>query len=133
MKIYEVFMKKKSITKRENNNSKDIPLPAIHNETNFKDVEAISLASYIISASSKSRIIAKIDSVDKWPNVDGYVELQDGNLLVGKLEVQVKSYDVGQSETYPCPVSFLAYIDLVAIAPVLLFLVDRKVKKSSPY
>lgn len=105
------------------------PTPAYHNINNFKDVAAVSFASFILSHYSKYRMIPKLDSVDKWPNIDGYIELQEDNQLIGKVEVQVKTLPDNHNFKFHCPVSFLAYVEKVAINPVILLLVNFNEKR----
>lgn len=100
------------------------PNPASHCQNNFRDEKAISCVSYIISKNCNNSVITKLDSIDKWPNIDGYIELQENNILVGKVEVQVKTLPKENDYKFPCPVSFLAYIEKVSVNPVILLLVD---------
>lgn len=100
------------------------PKPASHNLNNFKDVEAIGIVTYILSR--HRRAIPKLDSVDKWPNIDGIIDFQNAEqLLIGKFEAQVKTLNPKHNYSYPIPVSFISYCDNVAHFPVLLLLVDK--------
>lgn len=103
--------------------------PASHCKNNFRDEEAISIVQYVIGKNGNDSVITKLDSIDKWPNIDGYIELQKNNVLVGKVEVQVKTLPNDIKYKFPCPVSFLAYIDKVSINPVILLLVDTKIDR----
>lgn len=99
-----------------------------HSFNSFRDEKAITFTSYILS--SHNRVMPKLDSQDKWPNIDGFLEVQDdAGELIGKLEAQVKTLPPKHNLKYPCPVSLLAYAEDVAISPVLLLLVDNITKK----
>lgn len=104
------------------------PKPANHHKNNYKDVEAIGFVNYILG--KHRRAIPKLDAVDKWPNIDGTIELQDvKNSLIGKFEAQVKSLSKGHNYKYPIPVPFISYCDTVALLPVLFLLVDNEAEK----
>lgn len=104
------------------------PKPASHNENNFKDVESKSFVEHILS--KHRRAIPKLDSVDKWPNIDGIIDFCDESKnLIGKFEAQVKTLSQDHNFKHPIPVPFIAYCDQVANFPVLLLLVDNNVEK----
>jgi len=68
--------------------SKQLKTPA-HSGNNFTDKQSISLIENILV--SHKRVIP-IDSIDKWSNIDGHVEIRDDkNSLVGRLNVQAKT------------------------------------------
>lgn len=101
---------------------------AAHCLNSFRDEEAIAFASYILS--SHKRVMPKLDSQDKWPNIDGFLDVQgeDGR-QVGKLEAQVKTLPLKHNLKFVCSTALLAYAEEVAIPPVLLLAVDLTAKK----
>src|SRR4051812_2512440 len=88
------------------------PQPASHPASNFTDVQSVSLVSHLLAR--HGRVIANISSVDKWPNIDGRVEIQDEqNNLIGPLSVQVKTLAANHTLKYDCKVDFLAYCEKI--------------------
>ena len=66
---------------------------------------------------------ADIKTRDKFPNIDGVVELVDNNQVpIGKLEVQIKTISKGENK-YSCPTSLVAYSEVTTL-PILLICVD---------
>lgn len=96
-----------------------------HRETSFTEKQSISLIQYILT--THGRVMPKLYSIDKWPNIDGHLEVQDseGN-LVGRLYVQVKTFPLDHSYRLSIPISFLSSCEIDSI---LLFGVDRQNKK----
>ena len=95
--------------------------PASHPKSNFTDVQSITLIGNILS--SHGRVMPNLNSIDKWPNIDGKVEVQDENKgIVGSIAVQAKTLPNEHELKFKCPVSFLAYCE--NIEPCLLFGVD---------
>lgn len=102
------------------------PEPNSHPDSNFTDVKSVSLVQYILA--EHGRVISNISSVDKWPNIDGRVEIQDErNNLIGPLSVQVKTLSSNHNLKYDCEVNFLAYCEKTE--PCLLLGVDHQTKK----
>lgn len=100
--------------------------PASHPVSNFTDVQSVSLVQYLLA--KHGRVIAHISSIDKWPNIDGRVEIQDEhNNLIGPLSVQVKTLPSEHNLKYDCSVDFLAYCEKVE--PCLLLGVDHQTQK----
>lgn len=100
--------------------------PASHSQNNFTDKQSTSLIDGILSA--HGRVIANISTVDKWPNRDGHLDVQDENrLLIGSLPVQVKTLKDSKKLKHACPVSFLAYCDQVEAC--LLLVADNENRK----
>lgn len=99
-----------------------------HSENSFLDEESISLIRHILA--KHKRIMPYIDSQDKWPNIDGYLEVQDENKrLLGKIEVQIKTLPKQHNLKFECPMKFIHYCSNVATLPVLLLLVDNFAEK----
>ena len=100
--------------------------PASHPVSNFRDVQSVSLVQYLLA--EHGRVIPSISSIDKWPNIDGRVEVQDEhNNLIGPLSVQVKTLASNHNLKYDCSVDFLAYCEKVE--PCLLLGVDHHTQK----
>lgn len=86
--------------------------PASHPASNFTDVKSVAFVQYLLA--KHGRVLPNISSIDKRPNVDGYVEVQDEhNNLLGQLLVQVKTLPSGHNLKYDCSVEFLAYCENV--------------------
>lgn len=69
----------------------------------------------------------KLDSIDRWPNIDGHIEIQsDQNSIVGRLFVQAKTLPANHKLKFSCPVTFFSSCD---IEPCLLFGVDNRLEK----
>jgi hypothetical protein len=95
-----------------------------HSQKTFKDKESISLLENILT--SHGRVMPNLKCIDKWPNIDGYLEFQDPNgNLIGKFEAQAKTMPLKHNFTINCPISFLEYCKQVLTIPVLLFGVDN--------
>lgn len=100
--------------------------PASHPDSNFTDEESVSLVKYILA--KHRRVMANISSIDKWPNIDGRVEIQDEHYkLIGPLSVQVKTLASNHNLKFDCKVEFLAYCENTE--PCLLLAVDHQTKK----
>ncbi len=96
-----------------------------HSENNFTDKQSISLIENILT--SHKRVMPKLDSIDKWPNIDGHIEIQnDKNNIIGRLNVQAKTLPQGHNLKFPCPIQFFSSCE---IDPCLLFGVDNKNEK----
>jgi len=102
---------------------------AKHCDNNFKDSAAIGMAEYIFAQYSDKRVIANLESLDKWPSTDGYLEVQNENGIVGRIDVQVKSLPKNHDFKFDCPVPFLAYVDIISVAPCFLLLVEAEFQK----
>ena len=97
----------------------------IHGETSFIDKQSISLIENILA--THKRVMPKLDSNDRWPNIDGHLEIQDSdNNLVGRLFVQAKTLPPDHKNKFPCPVPFFSSCE---IDPTLLLGVDNQNKK----
>ncbi len=102
---------------------------AKHCDNNFRDSAAIGMAQYIFAQYSGKRVIANLESLDKWPSTDGYIEVQNENGIVGRIDVQVKSLPKNHDFKFDCPVPFLAYVDIISVAPCFLLLVEAESQK----
>lgn len=102
--------------------------PANHGNSSFTDEQSVSLTKYILS--THKRIMPKIDSQDKWPNVDGVLDIQDSmGTLIGTVFVQVKTLSDNHKYKINLPIPFLVYCEKTASLPVILFAVDHGSQK----
>ena len=96
-----------------------------HSKTSFTDKQSISLIDNILT--THRRVMPQLYSNDKWPNIDGFLEVQDSNSnLVGRLFVQAKTLPPNHKNKFRCPISFFSSCE---IDPILLFGVDNQNKK----
>ena len=96
-----------------------------HSKTSFIDERSVTLIRYILA--THGRVMSQINSNDKWPNIDGFLEVQDSNRnLVGRLFVQAKTLPPNHKNKFRCPISFFSSCE---IDPILLFGVDNQNKK----
>jgi len=94
--------------------------PAPYPSTDFQEEEAIHIFK---SKIDRKQIKTYINSRDKVPNVDGYIEIIDkNNTPICKLEVQIKTIKKN-SKRYYCPIETMNYNSVTA-SPILLILVD---------
>ncbi len=98
-----------------------------HNPSDFLDKESISLVENFLA--QHKRVMPRLSACDRWPNVDGSLELQDrtGN-LVGKMEAQVKTLPKNHNLKFDCPVEFFSYCEVIATWPVIFLCVDNENK-----
>ena len=69
------------------------------------------------------RVKAEIRTRDKYPNIDGTIELVDAELRpFGKFDVQIKKIGEGYT-SYSCPASLVGYSE-VSTLPLVLVCVD---------
>ena len=74
------------------------------------------------------RVKADIRTRDKYPNVDGTIELVDQeNRPFGKFDIQVKKIGDGKN-SYSCPATLVGYSE-VSTLPVLLICTDVSLSK----
>lgn len=96
--------------------------PASHHKSSFTDMQSITLIGNILTG--HGRVMPNLSAVDKWPNIDGRVEVQDEEAnLIGPLSVQAKTLPVNHDLKFPCPVTFLSYCE---IEPCMLLGVDNQ-------
>ena len=106
------------------NKSKQSKIPS-HSKTSFTDERSTTLIKYILA--THGRVMTQLYSNDKWPNIDGFLEVQDRNRnLVGRLFVQAKTLPPNHKNKFRCPISFFSSCE---IDPILLFGVDNQNKK----
>lgn len=106
------------------NKSKRSKIPS-HSKTSFTDERSITLIRYILA--THGRVMTQLYSNDKWPNIDGFLEVQDSDgILVGRLFVQAKTLPPNHKNKFRCPISFFSSCE---IDPILLFGVDNQNKK----
>lgn len=104
--------------------SKKSKIPS-HSKTSFTDKQSISLIENILT--THRRVMPQLTSNDKWPNIDGFLEVQDSDSnLVGRLFVQAKTLPPNHKNKFRCPISFFSSCE---IDPILLFGVDNQNKK----
>ncbi len=93
-----------------------------HSDNDFTDKESVSLIENILAR--HKRVMPKLYSSDKWPNIDGHIEVQDaGHTLVGRSFVQAKTLPGDHNLKFACPVSFFSSCE---IDPCFLFGVDNQ-------
>jgi len=96
-----------------------------HSDNDFTDKESVSLIENILA--HHKRVMPKLYSNDKWPNIDGHIEVQDANhTLVGRSFVQAKTLPRDHNLKFACPVSFFSSCE---IDPCFLFGVDNQNEK----
>ncbi len=99
-----------------------------HNQENFKDVQSVSLLTNILA--SHGRVMPDLKFIDKWPNIDGFLELHDVNKnFLGKFEVQVKTLSKNHKFKLNCPLNFIEYCKMVPTIPIFLLGVDNSKSK----
>jgi|GEM_PF-3476001 len=99
--------------------------PASHSKTNFTDMQSVSLIENVLA--THGCVMPNISTIDKWPNIDGRVEVQDERSnLIGPLSVQAKTLPLNHKLKFSCPVSFLSYCE---IEPCLLLGVDNHAER----
>ena len=104
--------------------SKKSKIPS-HSKTSFTDKQSITFIENILTA--HKRVMPQLYSNDKWPIIDGHLEVQDSDSnLVGRLFVQAKTLPLDHSCRLSIPISFLSSCE---IDPILLFGVDNQNKK----
>lgn len=94
--------------------------PAPYSNTDSAENRAVAIFQYKIDS---DYIKADVKTRDKYPNIDGTVEIvDDDNVPLGKIEVQIRAIPSG-TRKYSCPSSLVAYSD-VSTLPVVLVCVD---------
>jgi len=99
---------------------------APYSHTDEQETLAIDTFRHLID---HEKVKLDIKERDKYPNIDGYVELVDEfRVPIGKLEVQIKKLSHDEQKIQ-CPVSLFSYSETTC-NPVLLIGVDIKQKKA---
>lgn len=112
----------------ESTNSQIDSKPAGYPKSSTGELDSLSIFQYLLN---KEFVKPDIKALDKFPNIDGSLELTDSeNRPIGKLEVQLKTLDPDNynNPKYPCEKSFFSYCER-SPAPVLLVAVDRQNKR----
>jgi len=99
-------------------------MPAKYPDTSAAELEAIFTLEDLLD---KIHVKPFINSIDKIPNYDGYLELTDDKQIpIGKIEAQVKKLsDNATDPKYQCKKDFIEYCEM-STTPVLLILVDTR-------
>jgi hypothetical protein len=98
-------------------------LPASHPLNNFRDIESVGFALYLLG--KHRRAIAQASAVDKWPNTDGIIDLTSVNgELIGKFDIQIKKLPDNHNMVFDLDVEYLSYCDSVASEPTIALMVD---------
>jgi hypothetical protein len=97
---------------------------APYSHTDFQEKESILLFE---SRIDRRYIKTQINSRDKIPNVDGYIEIVDeNNIPMYKFEIQVRTLKKDK-KSYYCPLTTVNYTNVTTL-PILLILVDTTQK-----
>jgi len=93
--------------------------PAPYPDTDFQENESVFLFE---SKIDRKCIKTQINTRDKIPNVDGYIEIVDeDNVPIYKFEIQIKT--IKNERSYYCPIETVSYTNVTTL-PILLILVD---------
>ena len=98
--------------------------PAPYSSSDTAEVESTATFLGLIDL---SRIKADIKERDKFPNIDGYLEIvSEQNYSIGKLEIQIKKLNEGYVDRprYNLDTSFFGYVLKVACYPTIIISVD---------
>jgi len=100
--------------------------PAPYSTTDEQEITSVHTFENLIDS---KRIRTDIRERDKYPNIDGYMELIDENRSpVGKLEVQIRTVH-GENPKIQCPLSLFDYSEITC-NPVLFIGVETDLKKA---
>jgi len=102
----------------------DTSKPSPYSRTDPDEIAAINIFEKVLDP---ILVKADIKKRDKYPNIDGYLELVDDyQYPIGKLEVQVKKLPDRYIENprYECQVTFFNYVRKVSCYPVVLVAVN---------
>lgn len=111
---------------KETKNSK----PAPYSKTDEQEILAIDTFKRLVD---HKQVKLDVKERDKYPNIDGYIELVDENLVpIGKLEVQIRKLpdSSGTNRKIQCPTSLVAYSEEATCNPVLLIGVNVEQNKA---
>lgn len=102
--------------------------PRPYSVTDKAETEAIDTLEALLN---HDKVKSDLKKRDKYPNVDGYLELVDETRTpVGKLEVQVRKLPDGATPKLDIELSLLGYAESSTCNPVLVIGVDTKDKKA---
>jgi len=104
----------------------DTPRPSPYSVTDTQETLAIDIFK---SLTDHEKVKSDLKERDKYPNIDGYVELVDDlRIAIAKLEVQVKKLP-DKEPKMPCPISLISYSERAGY-PVLFVGVDTIQRKA---
>ncbi|UIR56957.1 hypothetical protein LZQ00_03865 [Sphingobacterium sp. SRCM116780] len=98
--------------------------PAAYPAMNTEEISALAVFRTLLDL---KRVKPDIKELDKFPNIDGYLELTDQDQIPqGKMEVQLKKLHRSNSKApkFQVHLSFIMYCRDVAAVPVLLIVID---------
>ena len=100
--------------------------PAPYSNTDAAEETAVVILRSLLDP---NRTKADIRTRDKYPNIDGTIELVDQeNRPLGKFDIQVRKIGDGQ-KSYSCPASLVGYSE-VSTLPVILACVDVSLSRA---
>lgn len=100
--------------------------PAGYPNTDAHETSAVDVFKFLLD---HDKVKSDIKERDKYPNIDGYLELVDERQIpFAKLEVQIKKLPT-QEPKMVCPISLLSYTQ-IACYPVLFVAVDTEQNKA---
>lgn len=113
--------------------SRQLKKPAKHTKQSFYDQQAINVVSAWLAETQ--RAMPDLKANDKWPNIDGYIEIADENgFPKGTLKAQVKKLSIKNAQKKQHTFKddkFLTYCkESLDWIPILLIGVDLKKKKA---
>lgn len=104
--------------------------PAPYSNTDEPETLAVDIFEKLLD---HEKVKADIKKRDKYPNIDGYIELVDEKRIpIGKLEVQIRKLPDNYTSIpkIQCELSLFSYSEAVTCNPVLLIGVDTTQKKA---
>ena len=100
--------------------------PAPYSNTDAAEETAVNVLKSLLDP---NRVKTDIRTRDKYPNIDGTIELVDQeNRPLGKFDIQVKKMPDGQ-KSYSCPTSLVAYSEKTTL-PLILACVDVSLRRA---
>lgn len=100
--------------------------PASYPKTAAAEKQAVLIFESLVDC---MRVHTEIQTLDRVPNIDGFVEILDEEgYPIGKFDVQVKKMKADATK-FPCPIKLVEY-SKVSGSPVVLVCVDVKNKKA---
>lgn len=100
------------------------PEPAAYPNSHYPENESVLL---FINSINRKRIKTDIKTLDKYPNIDGSIEIiNDKQQPIAKLDVQIRT--IGDSPSYQCEMDLVGYSNTTTL-PLLLIAVDHTNKK----
>lgn len=100
--------------------------PAPYSSTDTAEGDAVLIFESLLDS---KRVKTDIRTRDKYPNIDGYIELVDkDNRPFGKFAIQIRKIGDGK-KSYSCPSSLVGYSG-VSTLPIILACVDNSSKRA---